>query len=148
ECASDLGTKAALRLFETGVCRADEVDFLLLCTQSPDHFLPATACLMQERLGLSTTCGALDVNQGCSGFVYSLGLAKGLVESAMARNVLLVTADTYSKFIGPRDRSVRTIFGDGATATLVRRVDRDNAIGPFVFGTDGRGAPHLMVPAG
>lgn len=149
ECASDLAVAAARRLFERGACAPDDVDFLILCTQSPDYFLPTTACLVQDRLGLRTDCGALDVNQGCSGFVYGLALAKSLVETGTVRNVLLLTAETYSKFINPRDRSVRTIFGDAAAATLVSAVDADEeVIGPLVFGTDGRGAQHLIVPAG
>ena len=149
ECASDLGVEAARRLFASGACTASDVDFLLFCTQSPDYFLPTTSCLMQERLGLRTDCGALDFNQGCSGYVYGLALAKGLVESGAARNVLLVTAETYSKFINPHDRGVRTIFGDGAAATLVAGVESDEELlGPFVFGTDGRGACNLIVPSG
>src|SRR5712691_1265130 len=123
ECASDLGVAAAQRLFESGVCAPGAVDFLIFCTQSPDYFLPATACTMQTRLGLRTSCGVLDINQGCSGFVYGLALAKSLVEAGTASCVLLVTADTYTKFLHPRDRSVRAIFGDGAAATLV--VSRD-----------------------
>jgi 3-oxoacyl-[acyl-carrier-protein] synthase III len=149
EFASDLAAAAAQRLFDSGACTPEEIDFLLLCTQSPDYFLPATACLLQDRLGLRTDCGALDFNQGCSGFVYGLALAKGLIESGNARRVLLVTAETYSKFINQRDRSVRTVFGDAAAATLVSAVESDDELlGPFVFGTDGRGAKNLIVPAG
>lgn len=149
ECASDLGVRAAQRLFESGACLPDEIDFLLFCTQSPDYFLPTTACTMQDRLGLKTECGAIDFNQGCSGYVYGLALAKSLVETGAARSVLLITADTYSKFINPKDKSVRTLFGDGASATLVSAIDSpENLIGPFVFGTDGRGANDLIVPAG
>lgn len=149
ECASDLGVAAATQLFESGVCKPDEIDFLLFCTQSPDYFLPTTACTMQNRLGLRTNCGALDFNLGCSGFVYGLALAKSLIETSLAANVLLITAETYSKFINPRDRSVRTIFGDGAAATLIGSVEADTElIGPFVFGTNGRGAQNLIVPAG
>ena len=149
ECASDLGVAAAQRLFEGGTYGPGDVDFLIFCTQSPDYFLPASACTMQARLGLRTSCGALDINQGCSGFVYGLALAKSLVEAGTASCVLLVTADTYSKFLHPRDRTVRTIFGDGAAATLVVRRDaEDEAIGPFVMGTDGRGACQLIVPVG
>ena len=117
-CASDLGVESARRLFERHSADPSTVDFLLFCTQSPDYFLPTTACLMQERLGIPTTAGALDFNLGCSGFVYGLSLARGLIESGDARNVLLITAETYSKFIHPKDKSVRTIFGDGAAATL------------------------------
>ena len=149
ECASDLAVAACQKLFNSGISTAEEIDFLLFCTQSPDYYLPATACTLQQRLGLPTSCGSLDFNQGCSGFVYGLALAKGLVESGSARKVLLVTAETYSKFLNPRDRSVRTIFGDGAAATLVTAVpDGAGMVGPFVLGTDGRGARSLVVPAG
>ena len=149
ECASDLGVAAALHLFEAGACSPTEIDFLLFCTQSPDYFLPTTACTMQERLGLRTDCGAIDFNQGCSGYVYGLSLAKSLIETNLAANVLLITADTYTKFINRRDRTNRTLFGDGAAATLISGMESDaELIGPFVFGTDGRGAEQLIVPAG
>lgn len=149
EFASDLAVTAAQRLFATGVCQPGDIDFLLYCTQSPDYFLPTTACLLQDRLGLKTGCGALDFNLGCSGYVYGLGLAQGLVQSGQARRILLITADTYTRFIHPQDKSVRTIFGDAAAATLISAVDSDAPfIGPFTYGTDGRGACNLIVPAG
>lgn len=152
ECASDLGVKAAEKLFQNGAIRRDEIDFLLFCTQTPDYFLPTTSCIMQERLGLRPSTGALDFNLGCSGYIYGLSLAKGLIETGQARTVLLVTADTYSKLLKPNDRNVRTIFGDAAAATLVRSVEDAAAdrelVGPFVFGTDGRGAPNLIVKQG
>jgi 3-oxoacyl-[acyl-carrier-protein] synthase III len=149
ECASDLGVFAAQKLFASGACRPDQIDYLLFCTQSPDYFLPTTACLVQDRLGLRTSCGAIDFNQGCSGFVYGLSLGKSLIESGVADRVLLVTSETYSKFINPRDRSVRTIFGDAAAATLLDTSEsQQDLIGPFVFGTDGRGAENLIVRAG
>jgi 3-oxoacyl-[acyl-carrier-protein] synthase-3 len=150
ECASDLGVAAARKLFNSGVCQPDNIDFILFCTQSPDYFLPTTACLLQDRLGIPTSAGALDFNLGCSGFIYGLGLAEGLVSSGQARRILLITAETYSKFIHDQDRSVRTIFGDGAAATLIGAIETDGAppIGPFVYGTDGSGGPNLMVPTG
>jgi 3-oxoacyl-[acyl-carrier-protein] synthase III len=149
ECASDLGLLAAQKLFASGVCVPDDIDFILFCSQAPDYFLPATACILQDRLGLKTSCGALDFNLGCSGFVYGLALAKALIENDNANNVLLITAETYSKFIHPQDRSVRTLFGDGAAATLMSaRSGEENILGPFVFGTDGRGAGKLIVRAG
>jgi len=149
ECASDLGIAAARRLFAEGFCAPEEIDFLIFCTQTPDYFMPTTACLMQDRLGLRTSCGAIDFNQGCSGYIYGLALAKSLVEAGTAETVLLVTADTYMKFINRRDRSLLTLFGDGAAATLIRAVDWDEElIGPFVLGTDGRGANQIIVKAG
>ena len=153
ECASDLAAAAARKLFASGACRPEDIDFILLCTQSPDYFLPTTACILQERLGLATSVGALDFNLGCSGFVYGLSLARGLVETGQASNVLLLTAETYSKFLHSDDRSVRPLFGDAAAATLVQarpdaQPDGLPWIGPFVFGTDGKGMENLIVPAG
>lgn len=147
ECASDLGVAACEKLFaEHGVDRG-QIDFLLFCTQTPDYPLPTTACLMQDRLGLPTTCGALDYNLGCSGFVYGLALADGLIRTGAVRNVLLVTAETYSKYIDEADRSLRTIFGDAAAATLVTAAEEPEFEG-FVFGTDGSGGDALMVNVG
>jgi hypothetical protein len=97
---------------------------LLLCTQSPDYFLPTTACLLQKRLGIPKNCGALDFNLGCSGFVYGLALAGGLIRSECASSVLLITAETYTKFIQPEDRSLRTIFGDAAATTLLAAITK------------------------
>src|SRR5258708_11771254 len=149
ECASDLGVAAAERLFADGAHAPSEIDFLIFCTQSPDYFTPTTACVMQDRLGLRTDCGAIDINQGCSGYIYGLALAKSLVEAGTAGNVLLITADTYTKFINRRDPSLLTLFGDWAAATLVSGPPaRRGLIGPFVLGTDGRGANQIMVKAG
>jgi 3-oxoacyl-[acyl-carrier-protein] synthase-3 len=149
ECASDLGVEAAKRLFAGGAHAPEEIDFLIFCTQSPDYFTPTTACVMQDRLGLRTDCGAIDINQGCSGYIYGLALAKSLVDAGTAGNVLLITADTYTKFINRRDRSLLTLFGDGAAATLVGSVPADSElIGPFILGTDGRGANQIIVKAG
>lgn len=148
ETAADLGVAAAEKLFIDLSLEPSEIDFLIFCTQSPDYFLPATACVMQHRLGLPVSAGAIDINQGCSGFVYGLSVANGLIESGVVNSVLLVTADTYSKYINPRDKSVRTLFGDGATATLITLSDEDQKVDHFIFGTDGSGAGNLIVPNG
>lgn len=149
ESVSDMAVNAAKNLFATGACSAGDIDFILLCTQSPDYILPTTACIVQDRLGVQTTAGALDFNLGCSGFVYGLGLAKGLIDSRQARNVLLITADTYSKYIHPGDKSVRTLFGDAATATLICDSEEPGwTPSDFVYGTDGGGAKNLIVPTG
>ena len=147
QCASDLAEQAAKKLFLENNIDKNCIDFVLLCTQSPDYFLPTTACLLQNRLGLSMHCGALDFNLGCSGFVYGLALAKGLIESGAAKNVLLVTAETYSKHIHNRDKSNRTIFGDAAAATLVS-TNGFAEIGNFDLGTDGSGCNILIVKSG
>ena len=147
ECASDLGVAAAKKLFEEHDIDPQSIDFLLLCTQTPDYPLPTTACLMQDRLNLRTSVGALDFNLGCSGFVYGLALADGLIRTGAIRRVLLITAETYSKYIDPGDRSLRTIFGDGAAATLIDAADAPT-LSAFQFGTDGKGADTLLVTTG
>ena len=147
ETAADMATQAAEKLFtEHGIDR-NIIDFVLLCTQSPDYFLPTSACIIQNRLGLSTSCGALDFNLGCSGFVYGLSVAKGLIAGGIASNILLLTSETYSKHIHPKDKGNRTIFGDAAAATLVS-TDGFASIENFSLGTDGRGAENLIVKRG
>lgn len=147
ETAADLGVAACERLFQQESIDRDSIDFLLLCTQTPDYPLPTTACLMQDRLGLPTRCGALDFNLGCSGYVYGLAMADGLIQSGAARRILLVTAETYSKYIDDDDRSLRTIFGDGAAATLVEASEKQTLTG-FQFGSDGSGGDMLLVGDG
>ncbi len=145
EYASDLAILAAEKLFKNHVISVLEIDFILYCTQSPDYALPTTACILQERLGCSNAIGALDFNLGCSGYVYGLSLAKGLIETEQATNILLLTADTYSKYINPDDKTVRTIFGDGASATWIGSDAEVVSIFPAALGTDGRGAKHLVA---
>jgi len=147
ECASDLAVKAAEKLFRQHDVDPASVDYLLLCTQTPDYPLPTTACLLQQRLGLRQSIGAIDFNQGCSGFVYGVSLAEGLICSGAVKRVLLITAETYSKYIHETDRSLRTIFSDAAAATLIDASDQQTLRG-FRFGTDGSGADTLMATEG
>jgi 3-oxoacyl-[acyl-carrier-protein] synthase-3 len=148
EFVSTMAVKAATALFSEHNINPADIDFILLCTQSPDYFLPTTACLLQDALGIPTTAGALDFNLGCSGYIYGLSLAKGLILTEDVSNVLLITSETYSKHLGPDDKSVRTIFGDAAAATLVTRSGTGGGIRRFAFGTDGKGAENLIVKAG
>lgn len=148
ETAADLAFAAAERLFFTSSIQREEIDYLLFCTQSPDHVLPASACILQDRLRLPVSCGALDFNQGCSGYVYGLQLADALVSSGAAKNVLLLTGETYSKYIHPKDRSVRVLFGDAASATVVSKNRPGASIEAVDVGTDGGGSVNLIVPAG
>ncbi len=148
EYTSDLATRAARRLMDTHDLDPQDIEYLILCTQSPDFALPTTACLVQAELGLRPSVGAVDINLGCSGYVYSLALAKGLIETGQVRNVLVVTAETHSKFANPSDKSTRPIFGDAAAATLVSGVDESTGLEGFVLGTDGGGGPSLVVPNG
>lgn len=147
ETAGDLAFKAAEKLIAENNIDKESIDFVLLCTQSPDYFLPSTSCIIQSRLGLPTNCGAFDFNLGCSGYEYGLAVAKGLLISGVAKNVLLLTAETYNKHIHPKDKGNRTIFGDGASASLIS--DEGFAkIGEFVLGTDGSGYDRLIHKTG
>jgi len=147
ETALDIAEKAANLFFEEYKIDRSTIDFILLCTQSPDYFLPTSACILQDRLGLLTTCGALDFNLGCSGFIYGLSLAKGLIVGNIAKNVLLITSETYSKYLHPKDKGNRTIFGDAAAVTLIS-TDGTAEILNFSLGTDGRGYNNLIVKSG
>ena len=148
ETAGDMAVKAAELLFsENDSIDREEVDFIILCTQSPDYFLPSTACIIQERLHIPCKCGAFDIDLGCSGYEYGLAVAKGLIVAGISKNVLLLTSETYNKHIHPRDKGNRTIFGDGASATLVS-FEGFARIGEFSLGTDGRGAESLIHKTG
>lgn len=147
ETAGDMAEKAARKLFEEYQIDPKTIDFLMLCTQSSDYFLPSTACVLQARLGIPTSAGALDYNLGCSGCVYGMAMAKGLIAAGIAKNVLLLTAETYNKYLHPSDKSNRSIFGDGAAACLIS-TDGFAEIGEFSLGTDGSGANHLIVKTG
>lgn len=147
ETAGDLAERAARKLFDEYDIKPSEIDFLMLCTQSPDFFLPSTACILQHRLGIPTTAGAFDYNLGCSGCIYGMAMAKGLIAAGIAHNVLLLTAETYNKYLHPSDKSNRSIFGDGAAACLISS-EGFAEIGEFVLGTDGSGANNLIVKTG
>lgn len=147
ETAGDMAEKAAHKLFKDYHIDPKSIDFLMLCTQSPDYFLPSTACVLQDRLGIPTSAGAFDYNLGCSGCIYGLAMAKGLITAGIAKNVLLLTAETYNKYLHPSDKSNRSIFGDGAAACLIS-TEGFAEIGEFVLGTDGSGANNLIVKTG
>ena len=147
ETPADLAVAAAERLFEEHGVDPGSIDYVILCTQTPDSPLPTTACLLQSRLGISTDAGAIDFNLGCSGYIYGLSLCEGLICSGQASRILFLTAETYSKYIANDDRSLRTIFGDAAAATLVQAAEEPSFAG-FRFGTDGTGADTLFVGDG
>jgi 3-oxoacyl-[acyl-carrier-protein] synthase-3 len=145
ETALDLALKASEKVLENIDKRI--IDFVILCTQSPDYFLPTSACILQDKLGLRTDIGAFDFNLGCSGYIYGLSICKGLLSAKIASNILFVVSETYSKHIHPKDRSNRSIFGDGAAATVIQKGD-EKLIGEFVLGTNGKGYDKLIVKNG
>ena len=146
ETASDLAVKAAEQLFKNNNISPLDIDFLLFCTQSPDYFMPSTSCLIQNRLGIPTTAGTFGFDLGCSGYVYGLAIADSFVKSGLARNVLLLTADTISKYLHPKDKN-RLLFGDAASATVISP-NGIAEIGEFEKGTDGSGFEHIIIRNG
>ncbi len=149
QSSGDLAYESARNLFEHHSVDKQSIDFILLCTQHPDYQMPTTACQLQARLDLPQSIGALDYNLGCSGYVYGLALAKGLIESGLASNVLLLTSSIYNKYINVGDRAIRPLFGDGATASLIAAVESDHAmLDAFVFGTDGARFDSIYIPVG
>ena len=144
ESTLTLAIKAVNKLIEKNKIQTNDIDFLILCTQSPEYMLPTTSCIIQERCGLPTSIGALDINLGCSGYTYALSMAKAMIGSGQAKNVLLVTSETYSKYINKKDLVNSLLFGDAATATLISKSEY-NGIANFIFGTDGSGYDKLIV---
>jgi 3-oxoacyl-[acyl-carrier-protein] synthase-3 len=147
ETVTGMAIKAANNLFNSSLLKPKDVDYILLCTQSPDYILPTSACILQQELGIPTSAGAIDFNQGCSGYIYGLSLAKGLIHANIAQNILLITSEVYSKHIHSDDKSNRAIFGDAATATWVSK-GSGLVINNFVLGTDGSGANNLIIKNG
>ena len=147
ECASDMATQALLNLLEEHHLEKSDIDFLLLCTQTPDHILPTTACIVQSKAGIPTTCAALDINQGCSGYIYGLSVANSLIASGNFKNVVLLTVDTYTKYIHPKDKGNLSLFGDAATATLIS-TSGEYLIKKPTLGSDGSGAENLIIRNG
>lgn len=145
ERASDLAVCAAERLIQKNKIDKNTIDALILCTQSPDYILPTTACVIQERLKLQSSTAAFDFNLGCSGFIYGLAISSSMVKSGLSKKVLFLCAETYSKYIADDDRTSRTVFGDGAAATMIEPSDSGKSIESFVLGTDGKGKDKLIV---
>jgi 3-oxoacyl-[acyl-carrier-protein] synthase III len=146
-CASDLCEAAARDLLSSLGWSTADVGGLIVVTQTPDHFLPATACLLHGKIGLRKDAIAFDLNLGCSGYVYGLWVTMNLMASAGIQRALLLAGDTVSRLASPRDRSTAPLFGDAGTATALE-LTADAPPVCFCLGTDGTGAAHLVVPAG
>ncbi len=147
-CGSDLAFAAADRMLQRHAIDRAGIDLLIHCTQSPDYFLPTTACLLQDRLGISTACACFDLNLGCSQYVYALSVAHSMISSGVSRRALVTTGDTMSHTLNPRDRAVVPLLGDGGSATLIGPAADGQGFLGFELGTDGSGAKYLMMPAG
>ena len=144
ETAVDMAVSSAEKLFAVGAAKKEEIDFIVLVTQSPDYALPSSACILQHRLGLGKSCIAFDINLGCSGYIYGLSTCASMIESGLAKKGLLICSETYTKYVDKNNSSCRPLFGDGAAATFLTICPSDK-IGPFDLGTDGSGYRNLIV---
>jgi len=146
ETAYDLSIKACDKLFQTN--DKNNIDGIIYCTQSPDYIMPSNSFLMHKHFGLKDEIFAYDFNHACTGYIYCLAMANAFVKAGMAREILLVNADTYSKYINPKDRSTRVLFGDGAAATIVKKSGRKRGIIDIDLGSSGSGYNKFWIPAG
>jgi len=146
ECASDLAKKAAIKLIEENSIDTNQIDFVIFSSQMPDYLMPTTACILQHELGIPTNAGAIDINLGCSQYIYAHSNAYAYVKSGLARKVLVMTADTPSRIVNPRDRSVVPLFGDAGTAAIIENTENEGGYVDFDFGTDGEQYDALIWP--
>ena len=145
ETSLDMGYKSALKLKKK--INLKKLDGLIFVSQTSDYFLPSSSCILQNKLGLKKNIFSFDVNLGCSGFVYALSIATSMINSNLAKNILIICSDTYSKFINKENLSCKSIFSDGASSIVISKSTK-KLIGKFDFGTDGSGAQDLIVKSG
>lgn len=147
QTASDLAYCAATRLMEARGIQASEIDLLIFVSQTPDYQLPATACVMHQRLGLAETCACFDLTLGCSAFPYAASVASSMVECGRFKKALVMNAEAISTLIHPQDRGLIPLHGDAAVVSLIEPCPQQEGFLWFELGTDGTGHSHLMVPA-
>ena len=144
--ASDLCYKAAKRLMEDNNIDPESIDMLLFMSQGADYRIPATSCILQNRLGLSKNCAAMDLTLGCSGYVYALSCAMAYASMPGINRVLLLDGEAFSKIVNPKDKVNVPLYGDAGTATLVEKGDFKESV--FILHTDGSGEDAVKIPAG
>jgi 3-oxoacyl-[acyl-carrier-protein] synthase-3 len=146
QTAADLAFIAAQRLLQDRNIAAAEIDLIVFASQTGDYQLPATACTLHGRLGMSESCAAFDINLGCSSFPYALAVVHGMICSGLAQKALLINAEALTTVIHPMDRGLVPLHGDAGVATLVEAVDKGGIRG-FLLGTQGAAYEHLIIPA-
>lgn len=147
ETALSLALRACKNLFKKQPKLKDQIDILIFCTQSPDYIMPPNSCVLHKHLELKETITAFDFNLACSGFIYGSQMAQAYIAGGLAKKVLLVTADTYSKYINKQDRSIRTLFGDGACVTVYSGCN-EGGISRIQCNTYGEGYENFIIRAG
>ena len=147
EATSDLAYEAAVRALNAAGVAAEDVDLIIVATITPDMFFPSTACLVQDRLG-ARNAAAFDVSAACSGFIYALASASGMIATGLYRNALVIGAECLSRVTDYSDRNTCILFGDGAGAAVLGPVPEGRGFRSFVLGADGSGGELLNIPAG
>ena len=147
EATSDMSLKAAEKALADAGVAPEEIDLIIVATASPDHAFPSTACLIQDRIG-AKNAAAFDLSAGCSGFVYSLGVASQMVKSGLYNKALIIGAETLSRIMNWKDRNTCVLFGDGAGAAVIGVVEGGFGVLGIDLGSDGSGGKYLFQPAG
>jgi 3-oxoacyl-[acyl-carrier-protein] synthase III len=148
ETALDFAVRACEELADRNDLRPEEIDAVIFCTQSPDYIMPPNSSILHGKLGLSLRVMAFDITLACSGYVYGLQIADSLIRSGTARRVLLVTSDTYSRYIHPGDRAVRCLFADGGAVSMISAAQGESSIRDIRCGSAGRQYEKFIIPAG
>nr|WP_312983197.1 beta-ketoacyl-ACP synthase III [Clostridioides sp.] len=146
EATSDLAVKASQKALECANLHPEDIDLIILATLTPDMLLPSTACIVQDRIG-AINAAAFDVSAACTGFVYALTIAKQFVENDTYNNVLVIGSETSSRVLNYNDRTTSVLFGDGAGAAVIGRVEVGGILSTYM-GADGKGRDYLKIPAG
>lgn len=146
ETAYDLSVKACDKLFQTN--DKNDIDGIIYCTQSPDYIMPSNSFLLHNYLNMESRVFAFDFNHACTGYIYGLAMANAFVKAGMAKKILLINADTYSKYISRKDRSTRVLFGDGAAVTILEESNEKKGIIDIELGSFGTGCYKFWIPAG
>ncbi len=147
ETAFDLARNAVEKLLLNAKLSKDDIQGILFCTQSPDYIMPSNAFLIHKHFGFANNVWAFDFNLACSGYVFGLSIARGMMETHLAENILFINADTYSKFIHPNDRSTQVLFGDAAAASIISKEDNRGII-DISLASSGKDYESFYIPAG
>jgi 3-oxoacyl-[acyl-carrier-protein] synthase-3 len=147
ETAFDLACHAIDKLLQLQSVQVEDIEGIIFCTQSPDYIMPSNAFLVHKHFKFASKVWAFDYNLACSGYVYGISIARGMIVSGMARKILLINADTYSKYIHPEDRSTSLLFGDGAAVSIISECSHDGII-DISLASSGEEYESFYIPAG
>lgn len=147
ECPSDMGAKAANKLLESLGRSAEEIEFIIVATMTPDSLSPSTSTLLQAKIG-AVNAAAMDIQAACTGFIYGLSIAKAFIESGIYKNILVVASEKVSSFVDYTDRNTCVLFGDGASAAWIEASREGLCIESISLGADGEQAHLGVIPAG